>query len=162
MTFKIRKNSHYSNGFFYKLFKLINTKKELKYSVIFDDSCIYVDDTIDRLDVNKLFGFSNGSHHNNSYRFGWNCIDDSIKIYAYTYVDGKRIIKTLGTVEINKTYKFIITINHDILTYKVISENNRKQEVIMLIPNRKLFGYTLWPYFGGNKTAPKNIFIKLK
>lgn len=162
MIFKIKKGHHYSNKLLYKLFKLINTKKELSYFVKFDESAMYIDDTEDKLDVHKLFGFSNGLRHNNSYRFGWNYLKGKIQIYGYTYLDGKRIIKEIGSVDINKTYLFTISVNYGILSYQIMDTDSNRQEHMMLITKRKVFGYTLWPYFGGNKTAPNNIFINLK
>jgi hypothetical protein len=129
----------------------------MAYFVEFNETDLYVDETVDRFDVNKLFGFSNGMHHNNSYRFGWNCLDNVIHIYAYTYVNKVRVITEIGTVKLNEHYKFIINIKKGKCVYTVIDSDYNIQQNILQVPNKKIRGYSLWPYFGGNKTAPKEI-----
>ena len=79
---------------------------------MFTDSCMFDLHDEDQWDVNKLFGFSIGHHHNNSsFRFGWRPLlnNMTIEIVAYEYHDGWRM-KTMPICEVklNKWYKFKI------------------------------------------------------
>ena len=161
MIFSIKKGHHYSNGFLYKLINLLNTSKTAYFYVTFNESVIYEDKTPDRFDVNKLFGFSSGFHHKDSNRFGWNCLDGQIHIYAYSYVNGVRIIDEICVVDINRKYRFLIETKFSNVIFTVIDDKNNLKEVTQIISGKKIFGYNLWPYFGGNKTAPKNMHIEL-
>lgn len=161
MIFKIKKGRHYSNGFIHKLMNFFHNNDRMSYFCTFNDSAIYTDTTQDKYDVNKLFGFSIGQHHINSYRFGWNVLDNQIHIYAYSYINAKRVIQEICVIEKDKTYKFIIKVKDGKAVFTVIDGNyNLKQAIQPALKNRH-FGYQLWPYFGGNKTAPKDIFIEL-
>ena len=136
---------------------------------MFTDSTIYQFDDADQYDVNKLFGFSFGMHHNNSVRFGWRPNGDlsKIEIVGYEYHDKLRIPTIpICEVQLNKWYKYQLKYNAktSYIEYTVISddENFGMQHPIKL---KKLFtfGYKLDLYFGGNKTAPhKMIFYKIK
>ena len=161
MIFKIKKGNHYSNRFLFKILNLFNGNPRMSNYVIFDDTAIYVDETIDKFDVNKLFGFSIGFHHNNSYRFGWNSFDGKIHIYAYAYVNKKRIIDEICVIESNKEYVLTINLKSDKCLFSVIDENDNIKQMVIDSPHKNIIGYKLWPYFGGNKTAPKKISINL-
>lgn len=161
MVFSIKKGKHYSNNLIHKILLPFNYKNKVSYYVTFDESCIYKDETNDRFDVNKLFGFSIGFHHKNSHRFGWNCLDGKIHIYSYSYINGERIINEICTVNTNKEYKFIIHINGSKCLFTIIDEHHNLYQRIISIPIKSIFGYSLWPYFGGNKTAPHKMTIEL-
>lgn len=160
MIFKIRKNNHYSGGFIHKLFHAFHDSNKASHYTTFDNSTLYVDDTVDKFDVNKLFGFSIGLHHYTSYRFGWNCIDNEIHIYAYSYVKGKRLIDEICVIDNNVEYKFIILIKNGRAVFTVISPELAIKQAIHPAPSSRMFGYSLWPYFGGNKVAPHDINIE--
>ncbi len=161
MVFSIKKGNHFSNRFIHKILSFFNINRKMIYMIKFDESALYSDDTLDRYDVNKLFGFSIGMHHNNSYRFGWNCLNNEIHIYAYLYVEGKRIINEIGVIKINETHKFIIYLNGSKCIFSVTDSKLNLKQVIFNVKNKKVFGYNLWPYFGGNKTATQNINIEM-
>jgi len=59
----------------------------------FTETAIYRFYDEDQHDVNKLFGFSFGMHHNNSVRFGWRPTEDltKIEIVGYEYVNKLRV-----------------------------------------------------------------------
>lgn len=134
-----------------------------KYEVVFTKSCLYEILGPDQFDVNKLFGLSYGFHHNNSARFGWRADGDSIEISAYCYKNKKRLIKVIRNVEVEKPYIFTVqncegfyelTIESgvgNIIGYAKISK-----------PKTIKFGYRLFPYFGGNVTAPHDVEICMK
>lgn len=164
MMFTIYKGFHFCNKALYKLFNLFNNKKRMSYYVTFNETALYVDNSVDRFDVNKLFGFSLGMHHKNSYRFGWNCIDGKVHIYAYAYINSGRIITEICVININEEHRFTIFIsNNGKCIFTVIDSLDKINQAIVMVPKskQKLFGYKLWPYFGGNKTAPQKIEIKL-
>ena len=161
MIFTIKKGRHYSNGLLYKIFSFINYNSKMSYNVKFNKTDIYVDNTPDKFDVNKLFGFSLGLHHRNSHRFGWNCLDGKVYLYSYSYVNGKRIINEICSVNLDEEYKCIIKVKDKKCIFSVISPRYEIKQKIIDIPNRLILGYVLWPYFGGNKTAPQNISIEL-
>lgn len=162
MLFKIKKGCHYSNNLIYKLCYLLNTQDRISYNVTFDSNCYYSFNDVDDYDVNKLFGFSLGLHHKNSARFGWNSLNGKIQIYAYCYVDGKRIIKEITSIESGKEYNFTI-LNKDDKFVFVITSNNLMELYQVSIPKtiEGCCGYMLWPYFGGNKSAPHNMSISI-
>lgn len=162
MIFKIKKNRHYSNRFIYKLFNLFNFRKKISFNVSFDESSFYQLGNSDQLDVNKLFGFSNGYHHKNSARFGWNSFSkDLVAIYSYCYVDGVRVMRFITTININSIYKMSIKDRGDDYLFTIIDpEYNIVQDIVSKTKNSN-FNYSLWPYFGGNNKSPQNIKISL-
>ena len=161
MIFTLYKGFHFSNQPLHKLLWFINKKKRMSYLVTFNESALYVDTTSDRYDINKLFGFSNGMHHTNSYRFGWNCLYDKIYLYSYAYVEGVRISNLIGSVDINKQYRCTICVNKNECIFTLIDTDNNIEQDIIKITDKKILGYRLWPYFGGNNVAPHKITIEL-
>lgn len=135
----------------------------LIYDVIFDESARYTINTTDQPDINKLFGFSecNSTHHDNSARFGWRWYQDSLQILAYCYQDGKVNTAFIGSVELNKSYRYSIRLLEDRYIFRI---DQIGTEVILQRGNvcKKGMYYLLWPYFGGNNTAPHNITILMK
>lgn len=173
MIFKIKSGNHYSNGFIYKIFHMLNFSNDMEYYVTFDKDSTYVDTTDHKFDVNKLFGFSIGYHHNNSHRFGWNVIDGKIHIQSYSYINKIRIIKDICVIKPETKYKFTIFTNDPgtNVTFTVVTAVDgvySEMEVgSVTIPtncrggSEMVFGYKLWPYFGGTKVAPQEINILL-
>ena len=158
---------------YFGIFAPVLIKKDRSYSItksfMFTESTIYQFDDADQYDVNKLFGFSFGIHHNNSVRFGWRPNGDlsKIEIVGYEYHDKLRIPTIpICEVQLNEWYVYQLKYNAktSYIEYTVISdgENFGMQHPIKL---KKMFnfGYKLDLYFGGNKTAPhKMIFYKIK
>lgn len=164
MIFKIKKGHHYSDGFLYKIFNFFHKSDRIRKIVNFNENSKYIDETLDKFDVNKLFGFSNGYHHKNSYRFGWNCLDGKIHIYAYSYINSIRQIDEICSINTNQEYKFIIKVNKNKVIFSVINDKFILTQIVQTmekLPKNNIIKYTLWPYFGGNKIAPKNILIEL-
>ena len=151
---------------------LVFLKKGHTYSItkdiMFTDSAIYYFDDDDQFDVNKLFGFSCGYHHNNSFRFGWRPNIDLTKmeIVGYEYFNSVRTPTIpIHEVELNKYYNY--TIEYNGITNEVIYTISdgvlswvAKRSIIL---NHKFnIGYKLYLYFGGNKKAPHDIIIYQK
>jgi len=138
-------------------------KKQMDFCVKFFYNCKYDLDNIDQLDINKLAGYSYGLHHINSARIGWryDIAKDKIELFGYVYNQGKRTTKHILFVDINKLHNCQIKTEKDHYLFNV---NNDTQNHTIIIPRtNKLmwFGYKLFPYFGGNRKAPHQMYIML-
>ncbi len=138
----------------------------LSFEVIFDESAIY--ETVDpnnQADINKLFGFAecNSNHEENSIRFGWRWFNDELQVFAYEHLDGNIIWEQMGVVELNRTYRFNIFLFDD--RYELEVEEFGVKNTIMtrseLVCTKGAY-YLLWPYFGGNETAPQDISVFMR
>jgi len=160
MIFTTKKGTHYSNQLFYKFLNCLQFSNTLTYKVTFTNSCEYFLNKEDQLDVNKLFGFSSGLHHTNSARFGWNYEPHKINLWAYYYINGKRDITYVDSLIIGTEYQLSIESFSDKYNF-IVFRNGRKKIVSIHKSIEHHFGYKLWPYFGGNNTAPHDIAIKM-
>tara|TARA_B100001093_G_scaffold468971_1_gene489361 strand:+ start:102 stop:635 length:534 start_codon:yes stop_codon:yes gene_type:complete len=129
------------------------------FDAAFDASAIY--ETVDpsnQADINKLMGFSDCSshHHSNSARFGWRWYDDELQIHAYTYADGTRSYALLGSVDIDSVEPYRIEIDAD---RYVFTFDGATTEMDRGCSGDSLAKYQLYPYFGGDETAPHDITI---
>jgi len=76
------------------------------WNVRFDSSAIYKTvDSLNQLDINKLIGWSDcsTSHMENSIRFGWRWLNDSLEIHLYTYL--RTVLTSIG--DINSTHTLV-------------------------------------------------------
>lgn len=138
------------------------TKKELRFLALFDSSCIYTNrDPKNIYDINKLYGFSDCGtlHHENSARVGWLWNGKAIELHAYCYTDSLRNNKLLGTVAIGKPAELSMSVqaNQYIFTY-----NGTQTTMPRHCNSSSINGYRLYPYFGGDETAPHDIHIYIK
>ena len=172
MKLIIRKNMRRPFPYF-GIFSPILIRRDKSLSITlnykFTDSTIYHFDDADQFDVNKLFGFSVGMHHNNSFRFGWrpNADLNKMEIVGYEYHDKLRI-PTIPICEINlnKWYEFTLKYNY-ITSYIEYSVTDGEKTLTLQHPIKLKksinLGYKLGLYFGGNKKAPhKMTFYKTK
>ncbi|GAB3340836.1 hypothetical protein GCM10027299_54600 [Larkinella ripae] len=157
-VYQIRAGAHYADhqGLNY------TAKTSLSFSVTFDSTAIYTSRTPENQhDINKLYGFSDcGAQHNTaSARFGWNWRDDSLRIYAYCYRNGERISEELGTAELNQPteYRLSIVGGNYVFTFKG-KETSIARSCTTVESDRR---YRLYPYFGGDETAPHTITISI-
>lgn len=134
----------------------------LTFYAYFDETAEYdLHDEVNQWDTNKLFGFSDcdSHHHEHSARFGWRWLDGKIDILAYCYVSGERIIEKIGETMPNTTNYYQIKLTDTEYQFTFDSET-------LSVPRNKPCDrgvyYLLFPYFGGNATAPHdvNIFIE--
>jgi hypothetical protein len=135
---------------------------ELKFVVKFDSSAIYrTINSSDQFDINKLYGFSdnNAGHHLYSARFGWRWSDFALRLFAYVYNNGVRTSKELGKVEIGTENSCSIKVDS---SRYIFSLNNVTDTMLRSSTTAKAEGYKLYPYFGGNETAPHDINILIK
>lgn len=156
----IGKNKHYS----YSLHFFNPTlRTSMKRRVQFSEKCWWKNprNYDEKFAINKLFGFSHGFHHNNSIRFGWVPdfdIENHVKIYAYYYnnkIRSQIYITTISTL-LWFTAEIKIINNNATLTI-----NNKKTNFYYKLP-KCILGYELYPYFGGNNTAPNKLEIKIE
>lgn len=135
---------------------------ELKFKVKFDSSAIYTNaDPVNQLDINKLFGFAdnNAFHQQFSARFGWRWSDNALRLFAYTYNVGVRDTKELGTVIIGTENSCSIKVTPSSYIYTL---NGLTDSLPRLSTTPKAEGYKLYPYFGGDETAPHPVYIYIK
>lgn len=164
-NFIIKRGRHKASGLNFGF----TFKNEVKYRCSLDKSCLYEFNDVDDYDINKLCGFSTTwHHHNQSARFGWRCVDNSqFEILSYSYIDGERKInetEVFGTVLPNEEFEISIKDSGTAYIYS-FKKDNKKRPVNFIHKKKKkwfLFNYFLYPYFGGNKTAPHDMLIKIK
>jgi hypothetical protein len=130
------------------------------FNVIFNKSCTY-DIGDDQSDWNKLIGFSdcNDCHHENSVRIGWRWYQGKMQVCGYYYNNGERCWTEAIDVALHSEIYCGLRLEPD--HYIVVIEDQ-----VMIIPRTNSCEtgvyYKLFPYFGGNRTAPHNINILIQ
>lgn len=167
MKFIIKIGHHFASGF---RFRPYLGKRIISWKVNMDISCLYNPINDDSGDLNKLCGISFGHHHQNSLRFAWRPDFNEpgqIMIYAYWYTRGHRRSLYICNVSHNIDYDFTIVFSNSRVGFTVsvpgaiFKENRRTVIVAYSLPCPRI-GYYLWPYFGGNNTAPHGMRIDLE
>ncbi|WP_207430809.1 hypothetical protein [Sabulibacter ruber] len=141
-------------------FRALATNK-IKFQVQFDSTAIYkTKDPGNQADINKLYGMSDcGSfHHQNSARFGWRWYNNRLELHAYSYVNSKNTSTFITAIDLNKPYMCELTLTEDKYVFQV---GNKKVEQDRGCAGEGK-GYQLYPYFGGDETAPHEINIQIK
>jgi|TARA_R100000479_G_C6371660_1_gene197331 hypothetical protein len=154
-TFIIKEGKHRST-------RALNYSRDtiFNWSIKFDSSAIYkTSDTANQLDVNKLIGWSDcgEDHMESSIRFGWRWVD-SLEIHWFKHENGHFSFGKMTNINLCEEYEYYLKI-HD-WDYE-LSVNG----VQTFIPRNCIVHkrrYQLYPYFGGNETAPHDIKIKIK
>ena len=166
-TYHIKKGKHFAGGLHFGF----TFKKSVKFRASFAESCLYDLKTVDNYDINKLFGFSTTwFHHKQSARVGWRCLDgEHIQLLTYSYNDSKRAIEEadlLGEVVPNQWFTCEIIDLEDSYEYRFSYEFDTEKRFITGRDKKQsdwfLFHYLLFPYFGGNCTAPQDMKIYLE
>lgn len=155
-TYIIPQNNHFTSN----NFGLVSSNK-LKFMAKFDESAIYTTlDPSNQADINKLYGFSDCStdHQSNSARFGWRWYNNQLEILAYTYKDQKRFESSITTVELNKTYEYELEALENKYVFKLDGKIIEMERGCAGNSDK----YKLFPYFGGDETAPHDIKIEIK
>jgi hypothetical protein len=135
---------------------------QLKFVVKFDSSAIYTtQQSSNQGDINKLYGFSdnNSQHHLFSARFGWRWKNNALELFGYIYNDGTMSFTSLGTVAIGSEHQCSISVNEQnyVFTLNGVSTTMPRSSKTI-----KASGYKLFPYFGGDESAPHEIKIWIK
>ena len=156
--FTIPKGQHYATENNIKAVEIT----EMKFVVKFDSSAIYTTaDPDNQYDINKLYGFSdNGDqHHSFSARFGWRWSDKALRLFAYTYNNGVRDEKELGTIAIGTEVHCSIKVQGEVYQFEV---DGKTETMLRLSTTTVGKGYQLYPYFGGDEPAPHDVRIWIK
>lgn len=154
-TFTIQKGEHYCSPTLAET----TVKNEVLFKAVFDSSCIYKSiDAGNQLDINKLYGFSdcNTSHLNNSARIGWRWYNNELQLLAFVHTNG--VIQPdliITSIAIGSVINCRITCLPDKYEFEV---NGILAKVERPCSSR-VIAYKLYPYFGGNETAPHTIRI---
>lgn len=158
VKYTIKQGQHIADKSSYKTI----TANELNFIVRFDSTAIY--QTLipeNQYDINKLYGFSdNGSdHHQFSARFGWRWSDHALRLFAYTYNNGEMSSRELTTIPIGVEIKCSIKVagNSYVFIVNDITETMQRSSTLTSAK-----GYQLYPYFGGDETAPHDVHIWIK
>jgi hypothetical protein len=158
ISYTIKQGSHYCEGNQYKTVD----DDEIKFVVRFDSSAIYRSvKPENQYDINKLFGFSdnNTDHHQFSARFGWRWSDNALRLFAYVYNKGIVDYKEIGSIKIGQDVNCSIRIT---ATHYIFLMNESIIEMPRLSTTTRANGYQLYPYFGGDETAPHEIMIHIR
>lgn len=157
--YTVKAGEHYATP---RVFESLNTSR-LSFDAKFYPNCEYLFEDAGYQDSkNKLLGFSecNTTHHENSARFAWQWLHNRLEIFAYCYVNGERVEKFVGVVELDE-------VNH----YEIIIEENRyifllNDEAPVEVERGSVCNtgvyYMLYPYFGGTLPAPHDVNIAVK
>jgi hypothetical protein len=160
----INKGCHFSLSNFWQRFipKIGTSPVNYKFNIPKETYFPYVDPN--DLDINKLAGFSFLNHHTNSVRIGWVPNfkkENTISLYIYIYNKSIRYSYPFADIDCDKDYRVEISFNasQHYVSFEIFDENDvhiKKQSAEFAIPKFRI-GYFLWFYFGGNKTAPKEM-----
>jgi hypothetical protein len=157
-SYVIPQGQHYANGNNYQQVKY----DQLSFAVKFDSTAIYhATNPENQEDINKLYGFSdnNANHQDYSARFGWNWARGALRLYAYTYNESVRDSKEITAINIGTEYFCSILVSGEKYFFTV---NGTKVEMARHSTTAKGEGYKLYPYFGGDETAPHEIRVYIR
>jgi hypothetical protein len=155
-TYIIPAGNHFTSN----NFGLVQSNK-LKFLAKFDESAKYATiNPTNQADINKLYGFSDCStdHQSNSARFGWRWYNNRLEILAYTYVNQTRIEKFITAVELSKAYEYELEATDSTYVFKLNGQTIEMKRGCSGNSDK----YKLFPYFGGDETAPHAIKIEIK
>ena len=83
----------------------------------------------------------------------------ALRLFGYVYKNGVRYSQEITSVSLNSDINCSIKLNGYNYDFTV---NNIKISLPRAINSTSASGYQLYPYFGGDETAPQNISIKIK
>lgn len=158
IQYTIQKGHQYCDQTGYKPVDLT----EMKFTVKFDSTAIYQCASAEnQYDINKLYGFSdnNSDHHQYSARFGWRWSDKALRLFAYVYNHGEVVSKEITAVPIGQEVNCSIRVAGKQYVFTV---NDTFVQLSREAATDSAKGYQLYPYFGGDETAPHEIDIWIK
>lgn len=158
VQYHIARGEHYSDQ---STFAPVSYKEQ-KFLVKFDSSAVYQTiDAANQYDINKLYGFSdNGKqHHEFSARIGWRWSDGALRLFGYIYNNTVVSYQEIGAVSIGEQHTCSIKVNGSSYIFTVDGKS-------ITMPRESAgdmaTGYKLYPYFGGDETAPHDMTIFIK
>ena len=159
VKYVIRKGEQSSSPSTYKVYSNLS---EQKFVVRFDTSAIYATaNPVNQGDINKLYGFSDNDkpHHVNSARIGWRWYNNALELHGYIYNDSVRTSQLITSVALNTDIPCSIKVAATSYTFTVNSTSIQMPRTAKTAGGS---GYRLYPYFGGDEMAPKDITILIK
>jgi len=166
--YQIKKGNHYASmSIFEKIGAIGWNVKTLSMRFVFRKECWWATPrNQDDYDQNKLAGIGFGTnHHNNSVRLTWVPDFDNqgmIKVYGYTYDEKKQDPKFAMTfvksVHVQETVNGRIE-SRDGGYFITVADVTVKMDNVNNDPG---LCFRLFPYFGGNNTAPNDMVIELE
>lgn len=161
MIYVIKQGSHYSRHWPKLHF---GTRKE-SIQFRFMDGCWIRPEEPDDFAISKLFGWSYGHHHRDSVRVGWtpNKEAGKIDLFFYTYNDDLQHDEPFATVEVGQQCILEVWLFKGRAFFSL--ERNDLDTIMDSVPFQIpwfKWGYYLFPYFGGKKTAPVTTKIELE
>jgi len=158
IKYTIKKGEHYTTE---NSFIPVDTA-ELDFWVQFDSSAIYATaDPQNQLDINKLYGFAdNGAvHQQYSARIGWRWSDGALHLFAFVHNASKIVSEEIAAVPIGKPIRCRLAVEGNKYLFFC---NEWLKTVPRASTTPKGKGYLLYPYFGGDETAPHEVTIWIK
>ena len=135
--------------------------QNFNWSIIFDSSAIYTtEDPDNQYDINKLIGWSDCSenHMDYSIRFGWRWLNDSLEIHWFRHQHGNFEFSKIKSVSLCEPHEYYLDFTD--------TEYSLCVDETCVYLDRTCPGtfkkYKLYPYFGGQETAPHDIKIRIK
>lgn len=158
VQYTIKEGNHRSGIYFAPYIDI-----DFLHSIVnFNPGCIYNFDDVDQYDINKLTGLSFGLHHCNSVRYGWRAVGNQIELSAYMYEKRIRIIQPIGLIDTDQDYNIKLMIYNNRYQFKVYKNQTLLYNENIPTSKKLSIGYQLFPYFGGNRTAPHVMHISLQ
>ena len=165
-NYTIQQGAHYCNQ---NTLRAVSGSS-MNFIVKFDETAIYpavITDYNHAYDVNKLYGFSEGSNNQyNSARIGWRWLNGELQLFAYVYVNGTLL---RDPISYDPPYIKSVAIGAEVNCSIAVSGSNYIFTVDGVVLNTQrgptttqYKGYQQYPYYGGTLTAPHliNIYIK--
>jgi hypothetical protein len=167
-SYLIKKGNHYCNvSIFERIFSIGYNVKRIFFRFKLHPECWWSPArNSDDNDLNKLYGLTYGlnSDHSNSVRLAWKPdfgVNGKIDIYGYIYdeqLNSQHISQYIASVQTGADCMAMITNNGNKYEFMVNSIN---AEMPNNHPDPGLC-FRLFPYFGGNNTAPNNMTIEIE
>lgn len=162
--YTIDKGDHYSSRTRVKWpYKVSLCGNELTFKALFSHGCDAIVEGNDREDINKLYGINFGfDWHWRSVRIGWKWNDNlkMIELYSYSYIKSVRRIKQLTHIALYEPVDIKIKwYDNNCVTIDGKHEDGSEFHDIVNGIDSSAINFKLFPYFGGNKTAPQTMKI---
>jgi hypothetical protein len=163
-TYVIYKNNHYCTPRFTQTDRDIVA---MRFYVQFDSSVVYKINDADSNDINKVYGYSYGLHHDKSIRLGFNWKSNQLMLHNYCYFNGKSYGKRVkGVFKLNVPIFCALYFTGEKESTVSLVQEGRAYALTIVDPINAGFvatdlNYYLYPYFGGQKVAPRDIKIKI-
>ena len=167
-SYLIKQGNHYCNvSIFERIFSVGYKMKRIFFKFKFHPECWWTPArNSDDNDLNKLYGLSFGlnSDHSDSVRLAWKPdfnVSGKIDIYGYIYdklADSQHLSQYITSVQTGEDCLANIASNGDKYEFRV---NTVNAEMANTHPDPGLC-FRLFPYFGGNNTAPHDMTIEIE